>query len=158
MLNKANFKLAVFILMFSATALLLATVVTHNETGLKFQIPDDWTFDQEGDAFMATSSDESVFLYFYVGHFEDVSDLLDNITDELDSLFDYAEIGEDAVEEEINGLLQIYVEGTGEIDGEAVDFDLTIVIGGSKPMLIVALGDVENNQETLDDIYVSVQR
>jgi len=157
MFKKINIILAIFILIFSASVFLMATTVTHNETGLKFDIPDDWSFEEDDDAFIATSYDESVFLYFYVGHSADVSDLLDNISNELDSIFDYTEIGENAVEEEINGLIQIYVEGTGEIDGDAIDFDLTIVIGGSKPMLIVALGDIENNQETLDEIYVSIR-
>lgn len=157
MFKKANFGLILLVMLLAITAFLMATSVTHNETGLMFEIPDDWSFDQEGDQFVATSSDESVFIYFFVGRFEDASLLMDNIADELDGIIDSPEITGEPYEEEINGLAQVYIEGSGYIEDEVIDFDLTLVIGGSKPMLVVALGDIDGFQDTIDMIYNSIQ-
>jgi len=157
MFKKINFGLLILVALFALTVFLMATSVTHNETGLMFEIPDDWSFDQDGDQFVATSSDESVFIYFFVGRFEDASLLMDNIADELDGIIDSPEVAEEPYEEEINGLTQVYIEGSGYIEDEVIDFDLTLVIGGSKPMLVVALGDIDGFQDTLDMIYTSIQ-
>lgn len=153
-----NIGLTIFIVLFAFMPFLMATTVTHNETGLKFEIPDDWSYEQEDNHFVAISPDESVILYFYVGKFEDVSDLMDNIADQLDGIIESPEIEGEPIEEKINDLTQVYIEGSGYIKGKTIDFDLTIVIGGAKPMLIIALGDIESMQETILDIYASVQK
>ncbi|MCJ7679961.1 MAG: hypothetical protein MUP70_04465, partial [Candidatus Aminicenantes bacterium] len=120
-----------------------SVTVTHKETGLKFDLPDNWEYSQDGNLFTATSPDESVILMFFVGKADDAADLLENIADELDGIISDPEITSDDVEEtEINGLLQIFIEGTGYYGDDEVDFDLTMVFGGRKTMSVIALGDL----------------
>ena len=135
-----------------------AVTVTHVQTGLKFDIPDDWEYSQEGDGFQAVSPDESVILFFYVGKTADVADILDNIALELDGIIEDPEISEDIFEEEVNGLTQVYVEGTGYYQGEIVDWDLTMVFGGTRSMSIIGLGNIDDMQSVITDIYASVRR
>ena len=151
-------------LIFSALVILSAALamapvtVTHNETGLRFDLPDNWETDQDGNLLAAFAPDESVLLMFFVGKADNAAALLENIVDELDGIIGDPEItSDDVVEEEINGLLQVYIEGTGVRGGEAVDFDLTMVIGGKRNMSIVVLGDIDGWQDTVDEIYASIR-
>jgi hypothetical protein len=147
-----------FVVLFVLSTALMAMTVTHNQTGLKFDIPDNWDYGQEGDHFIAQSPDESVILLFFVGKAGDVDELMESVADELDGIIDSPEVNEEPGMEEINGLIQVYIEGSGEYDGDVVDFDMTMVFGGKKSMSIIALGDIDSNQDTIDFIYSSVRQ
>ena len=135
-----------------------SVTVTHTETGLQFDLPESWEIEQDGNLLTAASPDQSVILMFYVGKADDAADLLENIADELDGIIDEPEITSDDVEEaEINGLLQVFIEGTGYYGDDEVDFDLTMVFGGNRTMSIIALGDIDGMQDTIDRIYSSIR-
>lgn len=144
-------------MIFIFSSVVLSTTVTHNQTGLSFTIPDDWAYGQEGDHFAAQSPDESVILMFYVGKAESVADLMENIGEELDGIIDDAEIDGEPEVEEINGLVQVYIEGSGYYGDDEIDFDMTMVLGGRRSMSIIALGDIDEWQEEVDEIYNSIE-
>ncbi|MFC2158309.1 hypothetical protein ACFLT9_10780 [Acidobacteriota bacterium] len=147
------------LLVFLVSMTFAQKTVTHSDSGLKFDLPDDWTTGQEGDSFATSDPDQSVLLIFFVGKAETASALLENIAEELDGVIEEPEItSEEVFEEEINGLLQVYIEGTGIHQGDEVDFDLTLVVGGPKSMAIIALGDIDGMQDTVDEIYSSIRK
>lgn len=150
--------LGVILLSFLMIASQSAVTVTHVQTGLKFDIPDDWEYSQEEDQFEAVSPDESVIIFFYVGKTDEVADLLDNIDLELSGIIENPEINDNIFEEEVNDLIQVYIEGTGEYEGEIVDWDLTMVFGGNRSMSIIALGNIDDMQSEITDIYASIRR
>ena len=135
-----------------------AEVITHSGSGLQFELPDNWTYEQDGDLLTASSRSEDVVLFFFVSQRSDAEEFIDALADELDAFLHDAEVTQDATQEEVNGLSQIYVEGTGTRDGEPVDWDLTLVIGGRRALAIVAVGDIASNQDTVHAIYGSVSR
>lgn len=150
--------LGMILLSFLIVSSLLAITITHIQSGLKFDIPDDWEYSYDEDHFEAVSPDESVVLLFYVGKTDEVADLLDNISLELSGLIENPEINDNIFEAEVNGLSQVFIEGTGEYRGEIVDWDLTMVYGGKNSMSIIALGNIEDWESEITDIYASVQR
>jgi len=150
--------LGMILLSFLIVSSLLAITITHVQTGLKFDIPDDWEYSYHEDHFEAVSPDESVVLLFYAGKTDEVADLLDNITLELSDLIENPEINDNIFEAEVNGLTQVFIEGTGEYGGKIVDWDLTMVYGEKKSMSIIALGNIEGWESAITDLDASVQR
>jgi len=131
---------------------------THAESGLSFTLPAGWTYTHEGDHFEASAPDEGLSLLFFVGWGDEVEEVLEGAIDDLASVMDEASITTDPSEEEINGLLQSFVEGDGLVDGVRVDWDLTVVTGGRRTMAVVAIGDIEGRQGVIDRIYRSIRR
>ena len=156
MFKKINFGLFVFILFFVMTAIVMAVTVTHSETGLKFNIPGDWSYDQEDNHFVAVSPDEDVILFFFVGKTDNIDDFFENIAEELSNVLEDPEISEEPYEEEVNGLIQVRMEGSGDYDGDIVDWDMTMVFGGNKSMSVIALGNISEMQDDIDQIYSSI--
>jgi len=128
---------------------------THAPSGLSFVLPADWTYVQEGDHFKAYSPDESVLLFFLVGHYSEVEQAIVEAAEMLDKIIAQSEMTTEPTTEMINGLAQVYAEGYGWLDGERVDWDLTLVLG-QKSMAIVAVGDIERQQAILNGIYASI--
>ena len=156
MSKKLTVMLLTFVLIFTFTGFAMAISVTHNETGLRFNIPDSWSHSEEDDIFTVVSPDEDVILFIFAGSTNNVEDFLDNIADELDNIFEDAEITEDPYEKEVNGLTQIRIEGTGSYDGEDVDWEMTMVFGATKAMSVIALGNISELKAAIDGIYSSI--
>jgi hypothetical protein len=135
-----------------------AEVVRHSSSGLQAEVPDSWTQEQEGDLLTVSSPTKDVVMFFFVARRNDVAEFIDGITEELDRWIKKAEITQEATEEEVNGLTQYYVEGTGEADGEPVDWDVTYVVGGRSALAVVAVGDIGTNQAVINGIYGSISR
>jgi hypothetical protein len=150
--------LGVIMLSFLMMSSLLAITITHAQTGLKFDIPDDWEYSQEEKHFKATSPDESVVLLFNVGKANEIADLYDNIIQELSGRIENPEINGNVFEEEGDDLTIVYFEGTGESGSKIVDWALIMVFGGEKSMSIIALGNIKDMQSEINDIYTSVRK
>ncbi len=150
--------LGVIMLSFLMISSLLAITVTHVQTGLKFDIPDDWEYSQEEDHIKTTSPDESITLLFNVGKTDEVAELFDNIIQELSGIIENPEINGNVFEEEMDDLTVVYIEGTGEYGGRIGDWALIMVFGGKKSMSIIALGNIEDMQSEITDIYTSLRK
>jgi len=135
-----------------------AEVIEHQASGLEFTLPDAWGTEQDGDLLTASSPDQGVVVFFFVSEHSTAQAFLDSMSAELDRLISHAEITREATEEQINGLTQVYVEGTGEHDGETVDWDLTLVVGDRASLVVVAMGDLEGRADAINAIYNSIQR
>ena len=131
---------------------------THSESGLSFALPGGWTYYQEGDHFAASSADETISLLIFVAATQEAAEGLSAIGDELDKIMTDSQLTTEVTEENVNGLTQVYAEGDGLVDGERIDWDFTMVVGGRKSMILIALGDLENNHGTLTGIYSSIQK
>lgn len=138
------------------TLFLAQEVFTHQQSGLNFELPAGWTYTQVGDHFEATSPNEDVTLLFFVGNETEAEAAADEAAEVLDELFSNVNITLGPEIEEVNGLVQIYLEGDGYMDDIQMDWDLTIACGDRKAMVIVALGDIEGMQRVVDNIYASI--
>ena len=131
-------------------------VFTHYDSGLNFELPAGWTYTQEGDHFEATSPDESVILLFFVENSTDAEIAAEGAAELIDELFKDVDITNGPDYDTVNGLDQAYMEGDGLFEGEQMDWDLTLVCGRKKSMVIIALGDILSMQKTMDRIYESI--
>ena len=129
---------------------------THTPSGLSFTLPAGWSYTQEGDHFEAASPGDEVILLFFVGKFYEVEAAINGAVDELANIVKNPNITTETTEAEINGLLQVFIEGDGLFEGEVMDWDLTLVQGSKKCMVVIALGDIDSNQRIMDGIYDSI--
>ena len=130
---------------------------THEPSGLTFTLPAGWTYSHEGDHFEAASSDESIVLLFFVGKSYEVEAAINGAVDELSKIIRNVNVTTDVTEVEVNGLNHAFIEGDGLMEGEVIDWDLTVVQGSRKCMAIVALGDIDSYQGIVDKIYDSIR-
>lgn len=131
---------------------------THPESGLEFKIPGRWKVETEGDLMTATHPSGELAVVLFVASEEDAETFFSEIAGELDRFIKNVQFTRDPTEERVNNLTQVYVEGTGTVDGESIDFDLTYVLGGRKPMVAVAIGKIDANQKAVTDIYRSIKK
>ena len=151
---------SIFAILFFAMALSSLSAqesFTHEGSGLTFTLPAGWTYTHEEDHFEASSPDESVALLFFVGHGSEVGAAIDGAVDELSYLMQDPKITTELTEARINGLVQTFVEGDGVMEDVVMDWDLTLIQGSRRSMVIVAIGDIEGNQRAIDGIYQSIR-
>ena len=67
-------------------------------------------------------------------------------------------VSNQGIGEEVNGLLHFFAEGTGIVQGDTIDWDLTFGVGSRKSMVIVTVGDIDSNQAVVDRIYESIRQ
>jgi hypothetical protein len=129
---------------------------THSDAKLDFQLPKSWKVDAGDDLLTAENPAGDLGMIFFVAGEKDAEKFFTAIAEELDKFIKSPEITKGPTESKVNGLVQVYIEGTGRADGEAIDFDLTYIVGGAKPMVAVALGKIDANQQTINKVYRSI--
>lgn len=134
------------------------TVMTHAESGLQFTLPEGWKQSQDGNALAAENADGSIVMLFLVTDQKDVKEVSEGIGSIVDETLDKVEVTEDPKEEEINGLTQVWAEGTGEYKGEAQDWDISVVVGAKKPMVVLAMGKIGDNEDEINGVYNSIKK
>jgi predicted Zn-dependent protease len=145
-----------------ATALLLtgpaaAETFTHATAGLQFELPDGWTTKQDGDTLEAEGPGGLPSMQFDVIADAEVEHYVDGWAQGAGETFQEMEVTTDAKPEKINGLQQTYSEGTAKVDGQPIQWDLTIVQGGKKTLAIMAFGD-DLDAELMKSIYRSIRK
>jgi len=130
---------------------------THEGSGLQFTLPAGWTYTSAGDHFEAASPDEEVYLLFFVGRDGEAAAAIDAVVEELSGIIHNPTISSEYTEEKVNGLTQVYVEGDGLVDGDRIDWDLSLIEGSRKSMVVVAFGAIEENHSTIQRIYRSIR-
>lgn len=131
---------------------------THPESKLEFKVPSNWKVEQDGDLLTATNPKGDLAAFFFVAAQQDADAFFNEIAKELDSMLKDVTISQEPTESKINGLTQIFVEGSGTIDGETVDFDLTYVVGGKKPMVVLCVGKIQPNQKLITEMYGYIKK
>jgi predicted Zn-dependent protease len=134
-----------------------AEVFTHAAAGLQFDLPAGWKTNPNGDTLEASAPDGLPVVQFDVIGESDIEDYVTGWAEGAgESLTDF-EITSDAVVEEVNGLSQIYSEGTANLEGHPVQWDLTIVKGGKKVLAVMALGE-DLDGKAIEKIYSSIRK
>jgi predicted Zn-dependent protease len=149
-------------LLFVAAALLAvgpaqAEVFTHAGAGLQFDLPDGWKTTPKGDSLEASAPDGLPVVQFDLIAEADIEHYVDGWAEGAGESLGDLEVTTDAKVEEVNGLHQIYSEGTATLDGHPVQWDLTIVKGGKKVLAVMALGE-NLDGKTIEKIYASIRK
>lgn len=135
----------------------------HKEAGIQFEVPDNWSVKSEKSALMVMPKDESFFILFKVSEAESKEDFEAEIQEYLGQIgknmhIEAAETG-DFQETEINGLPVVYVQGTGTLEGNAVTFEVSVIMS-AKPVIVFSLAETKalaTHKEDMDEFIQSIE-
>lgn len=123
---------------------------THQEGGVSFVIPKGWKFEPEGDQGVITAPDEALAIFVIVSEESSLEATVKAIDDEVSKVIKNAKITNEAREQEVNGMPGVTVGGTGNIDGEDVEWSVDI-IQAKKPVLFLSVANEEGNKKHFED-------
>ena len=110
------------------------TVYRHAAGGIQFTAPANWKAEPDGDMLTLTSPDEELIVMFFVSNKKEFAAATESIAGELDKIIKNVKFDAEGEEQVINGLQCFAINGTGTVDGVAVEWDLT-VINAKKPTI-----------------------
>jgi len=132
-------------------------VLTHKDGGVAFNLPKGWKQEQKGDQLIATAPDEKIFLVFVVTDAKEVDAVATAMGEIVDETLNDVKVVTEVKTEEFNGLTQVWADGTGTFDGKNVNWDASIVVGAKKALAVLAMGEIEKNEDTVYAIYRSIK-
>ena len=119
--------------------------LTNADAGVKFTVPKGWK-SEKGESLTVTSPDDGVAVSFVVSSADDLEKAVDAAANEMDKLIKNAKIEQQGKESTVNGLKAVSMNGTGELEGKPVAWDLSIVVA-KKPLLVISIGAPESIQK-----------
>lgn len=134
-------------------------VYTHADGGIEFTAPDNWKVVPDGDSISIYSPDDSVAVFFAVVEATDLDAAIGALTTELDKVITDSKLNDDGKQVKLNGLDAYVVDGTGKLQGTAIDFAL-LLVKGKKPMMIVGVGkstSLAKYQDSIDELVASIR-
>lgn len=155
-----TFALSLFLALGTVTLSAEAKPFHHKEAGIQFEVPDTWSVKTEKAALMVMPKDESFFILFKVSDAESKDDFEAEIQEYLGQLgktmhIENAETG-DFKETEINGLPVVYVEGTGTLEDNEVNFEVSVIMA-TKPVIVFSLADTKEMEAHKDEMAEFIQ-
>ncbi|WP_375745223.1 hypothetical protein NR800_10740 [Corallococcus interemptor] len=136
----------------------LAGDVVHQETGLTFSLPESWSAGQDGDVLIATSPDQKLSMVFMVTDIRATEDLVADVTREMGGKLRDVVLLSEPEARRVNNLIQTHAEGTGTCsNGTTCDWDLTLVSGARRNLLVMTLGDLTSREATVHEVYESIR-
>lgn len=154
-LFRGAFLVAILALMTVVSA--TADTLSHEEGGIRVDIPEGWIVEIDEDLLIVSDPSEEVSIFMFVSELQIVEHFTNALIDEVAKVITKPEVVSEAVQTESNGLFRFHAEGFGLHDGDIVDWDLTFIAGARKSMILIALGSVEDHREQIDSIYASIQ-
>lgn len=136
----------------------LAGDVVHKETGLTFTLPTSWSASQDGDVLIASSPDRQLSMVFMVTDIRSTEDLVADVTREMGGQLRDVRLLSEPEARRVNDLMQTHAEGTGICsDGTTCDWDLALVSGAQRNLLVVTLGNLTPEEAAVHEVYASIR-
>jgi predicted Zn-dependent protease len=149
----APIALALFLVAGAASA----EVRKHPTAGLQFELPDGWTTRTNAGTLVAEPPDKKIYLSFAVIDETKIDGYVTKWAEGMKGGLTDLQIDIDDKVEEVNGLQQIYSMGSALLEGKPIQWDLTIVKGGTKVLAVMALGE-NLDGDVVQNVYASIQR
>jgi predicted Zn-dependent protease len=153
---------AVVFLNLLAATVQAQTTVHHTPSGLQADVPKGWKVEKDKDdpnTVVATDPKEEVAIYFSVTEQDTLKEFLANLAEEVDDILTDVKPDGEPKAAKINGLEQSWIKGTAKAEGEKVEWELTLVLGGgSKSMVAVAVGDMSKYRKAIEEVYLTIKK
>jgi hypothetical protein len=133
---------------------------SHEEAGIKFEVPHGWHLTGMGDQLVMIAPDESMSLALTVTDMTNLQQVEEEIDEELSKAMSDVKVDGKPREHNLNGMQAIAHEGTARIDGKEVLWS-SALIAAKKPVLIYAFADPERahlREPEVDRFIGSIKR
>ncbi|MBN8227849.1 hypothetical protein JYK02_10030 [Corallococcus macrosporus] len=132
--------------------------IVHRETGLTIALPESWSAAQDGDVLIATGPGAQLSMVFMVTDIRSTGDLVADVTREMGGQLRDARLTSEPEARRVNTLMQTHAEGVGTCsDGTTCDWDLALVSGARRNLLVVTVGDLTPEEATVHEVYASIR-
>lgn len=119
----------------NSTASTEGDVLKIDEAGIMMTVPKGFKFSKDGEDTVVQSEDEGVDIRFTVPKDGDYEKIVTDAAKEIDSYLDDVKVTDKGSKVDVNGMEGTQLEGTAKNEGEAVDWNLTIINAPKKPVL-----------------------
>lgn len=110
-------------------------VIKIDEAGIQMTVPKGFKFSKDGEDTIIKSEDEGVDIRFSVPKDGDYAKIVTDAAKEIDEYLDDVKVEDKGSEVNINGMKGTAMGGTAKNEGEAVNWQLTIIDAPKKPVL-----------------------
>jgi hypothetical protein len=132
-------------------------MIAHQEGGVEFCIPQEWQHETNDGLLIVRDPESRLELFFLTSGIQVPGQVSDALLAEIARVIAHPEVASVSPQGEHNELIHYDVQGFGLYQSEIVDWELRFVAGARKSLMIIALGDVEDNRHTIDQIYQTIQ-
>jgi len=134
-----------------------ADLIAHEESGIEFWVPEDWQHEIKDDLLIVLNPEETVRLFFLTSGIQVLGQVTDALREEVSRVINQPEVTSISQQGENNQLLYYDAQGFGLYESEIVDWELRFIAGARKSLMIIALGDLESERQTIEEMYQTVE-
>ena len=135
-------------------------IFTHEKAGIRFEKPDGWSHQADGDTITLFSPDHAVSIVITVAKKSNVKDAINEIDAELSNVMTNIETSSKAQQTDVNGMDAITLEGTGKIQGTPVTWAIDL-LDAKRPVFVITFGkqtEWGKHQDEYVEFATSVRR
>lgn len=128
---------ALFLASVAVTLAASSDWTTHGEAGVKIWSPDNWKKEVDGDILTVTSPDDEVFIGYIISHEGNLDQTLGALDKELGAVVKDVKFDAKHDEFSIDGMSAWGLNGTGTVEGHAVEIRNELVVTPKGKILII---------------------
>ena len=112
-------------------------VFTHQEGGIQFTAPANWTSKKEAETLTVFAPHNALSVVFWVPKGDDFNKAVEDLDAQLESVIKNSKVTSPGQEAMHNGMKAYTASGTGEVDGEQIVWEVDI-LQANKPVFVVS--------------------
>ncbi len=136
-------------------------VIKIEEAGIQMTVPKGFKFSKDGEDTIVKSEDEGVDIRFTVPKDGDYETVVTDAAKEIDAYLDDVKVTEKGKKGTQDGMDITSMSGTAKNKSEEVGWELTIIKGPKKPVLVniyVEKSSVEKEAKKVDEFFKSIKK
>ncbi|HEX5704937.1 MAG TPA: hypothetical protein VFX97_17195 [Pyrinomonadaceae bacterium] len=136
------------------------SVFTHQEAGVRFQLPKGWKAKPDGEVITASSADDALQVVFWIPDEANFEAAVKELGTELGKTIKNIKTVGKPSEDVLNDMPHYGETGTGEVDGTTIVWSVD-VLGAKKPLIILTFAApslFEKHSSAYEQLLVSIKK
>jgi hypothetical protein len=133
---------------------------THEQAGVKFELPKGWKAEPDGEVITVSTPDDSLQMVFWVPDEANFDAAVNELDKELGKTIKNIKMSGAGKKDMHNGMPHFGQGGTGEVEGTTIEWSVD-VLGAKKPVIILtfaAPGVWEQHAESAAKFIASIKK
>ena len=134
-------------------------VFHDDKAGIRLQAPEGWTAKLNGEQLTMSPPDDSMKIITWVPE-GDFQEAIKDLEKKLSERIQHMKTNKDGSESSINGMPTYTIAGTGQIDGEDIEWSVDIIKAPKKPVIVLSFakqGAWEKHQDGIKQLVASIK-
>lgn len=134
-------------------------VFHDDKAGIRLQAPKGWTSKLNGEQLTLSPPDDSMKIITWVPE-GDFQAAIKDLEHKLSQRIQHLKTNKDGTENSINGMPTYTIAGTGQIDGEDIEWSVDIIKAPKRPVIVLSFakaGAWEKHQDDIKQLVASIK-